>query len=81
MKTHAIVGAGHAGLSAALELRRLGFDGRVVLIGQEAHLPYERPPLSKAQLCADGDGCDASMLRAALAQFTGPVALQSVISK
>jgi 3-phenylpropionate/trans-cinnamate dioxygenase ferredoxin reductase subunit len=54
MKTFAIVGAGHAGLSAALELRRLGFEGRVVLLGKEPHLPYERPPLSKAQLAADG---------------------------
>ena len=54
MTTFAIVGAGHAGLSAALELRRLGFEGRVVLLGDEPHLPYERPPLSKAQLASDG---------------------------
>ena len=54
MPTFAIVGTGHAGLSAALELRRLGFDGRVVLLGDEPHLPYERPPLSKAQLASDG---------------------------
>ena len=54
MTTFAIVGTGHAGLSAALELRRLGFDGRVVLFGNEQHLPYERPPLSKAQLASDG---------------------------
>jgi len=54
MTTFAIVGAGQAGLSAALELRRLGFAGRVVLFGGEQHLPYERPPLSKAQLASDG---------------------------
>jgi 3-phenylpropionate/trans-cinnamate dioxygenase ferredoxin reductase subunit len=54
MKTFAIVGAGNAGLSAALELRRQGFDGRVLLLGDEPHLPYERPPLSKAQLASDG---------------------------
>jgi 3-phenylpropionate/trans-cinnamate dioxygenase ferredoxin reductase subunit len=54
MTTFAIVGTGNAGLSAALELRRLGFDGRVVLFGHEQHLPYERPPLSKAQLASDG---------------------------
>jgi len=42
-----IVGAGQAGAQAAAELRRQGFDGRVVLIGDEAHAPYERPPLSK----------------------------------
>jgi 3-phenylpropionate/trans-cinnamate dioxygenase ferredoxin reductase component len=45
-----IVGAGHAGGRAALTLREAGFAGRIVLIGDEAHLPYERPPLSKALL-------------------------------
>ena len=39
-----------AGAGAALELRRLGFDGRLTLIGAEPHLPYNRPPLSKAFL-------------------------------
>ncbi len=43
-----IVGAGLAGSRVALELRRLGHQGRVVLIGEEASLPYDRPPLSKA---------------------------------
>lgn len=42
-----IVGGGLAGAGAALELRRLGFDGRIALIGAEPHLPYIRPPLSK----------------------------------
>jgi 3-phenylpropionate/trans-cinnamate dioxygenase ferredoxin reductase subunit len=45
-----IVGAGHAGGRAALTLREAGFAGRIVMIGDEAHLPYERPPLSKALL-------------------------------
>jgi NADPH-dependent 2,4-dienoyl-CoA reductase/sulfur reductase-like enzyme len=45
--TYAVVGASLAGLRAAEELRRQGFDGRVVLIGEESHLPYDRPPLSK----------------------------------
>ncbi|MDN7904700.1 FAD-dependent oxidoreductase [Burkholderia diffusa] len=45
-----IVGAGQAGATAAAELRRRGFDGPVVLIGDEPHLPYERPPLSKEVL-------------------------------
>lgn len=48
--TLVIVGAGHAGGRAALTLREAGFAGRIVLIGDEAHLPYERPPLSKALL-------------------------------
>jgi 3-phenylpropionate/trans-cinnamate dioxygenase ferredoxin reductase subunit len=45
-----IVGAGHAGGRAALTLREAGFAGRIILIGDEVHLPYERPPLSKALL-------------------------------
>lgn len=50
MKTVAIVGASLAGARTAQELRAQGFDGRVVLIGEEPHLPYDRPPLSKAFL-------------------------------
>jgi 3-phenylpropionate/trans-cinnamate dioxygenase ferredoxin reductase subunit len=49
-QTFAIVGAGLAGAKAAEALRREGFDGRVVLLGEEAVRPYERPPLSKAYL-------------------------------
>lgn len=45
-----IVGAGLAGLRTATGLRDAGFTGRVVLIGEEAHAPYDRPPLSKAVL-------------------------------
>lgn len=45
--TIVIVGAGQAGALAAAELRQQGYAGRVVLIGEEAHAPYERPPLSK----------------------------------
>lgn len=45
-----IVGAGQAGGRAALTLREHGYDGRIVLIGNEIHLPYERPPLSKGLL-------------------------------
>lgn len=63
MKTFAIVGAGQAGCSAAMELRRAGFDGRIVLIGDEVHLPYERPPLSKAALNPAGRAL--SLLQAA----------------
>ena len=46
-QTFVIVGAGLAGGTAAATLREEGFDGRVVLIGEEPHPPYERPPLSK----------------------------------
>ncbi|WP_067838220.1 NAD(P)/FAD-dependent oxidoreductase [Nocardia lijiangensis] len=42
-----IVGAGLAGLRTAEELRRAGYTGELVLIGDESRLPYDRPPLSK----------------------------------
>jgi NADPH-dependent 2,4-dienoyl-CoA reductase/sulfur reductase-like enzyme len=45
-----IVGAGHAGGRAALTLRGEGYSGRLILIGDEFHPPYERPPLSKGLL-------------------------------
>jgi 3-phenylpropionate/trans-cinnamate dioxygenase ferredoxin reductase subunit len=47
LETHVIVGASLAGATAAATLREEGFEGRVVLVGEETHLPYERPPLSK----------------------------------
>jgi len=48
-----IVGASLAGLRAAETLRRSGFEGPVVLIGDEPHRPYDRPPLSKQFLAGD----------------------------
>lgn len=45
-----IVGAGHAGGSAAAVLRQYGFEGEIVLAGAEPVAPYQRPPLSKAWL-------------------------------
>lgn len=42
-----IVGAGHAGVQAAASLREEGYDGPVTLVGDEAELPYHKPPLSK----------------------------------
>ena len=44
-----IVGAGEAGVRAAFALREHGYHGSVTLIGDELHLPYERPPLSKTE--------------------------------
>ena len=49
-RTLVIVGASLAGAKAAEGARTAGFDGRVVLVGDEKELPYERPPLSKAVL-------------------------------
>ena len=49
-ETYVIVGAALAGAKAAETLREEGFDGRVVLLGDEPDRPYERPPLSKDYL-------------------------------
>ena len=49
-RTFVIVGAGLAGATAAGALRDQGFAGRIVLIGAEHELPYDRPPLSKDYL-------------------------------
>ena len=53
--TYAIVGAGLAGGKAVEALREQGYDGRLVLIGAEPHLPYERPPLSKGYLTGSAE--------------------------
>jgi 3-phenylpropionate/trans-cinnamate dioxygenase ferredoxin reductase subunit len=57
-----IVGAGHAGFQVAASLRQSGYKDRIVLINDEAHLPYQRPPLSKAYLKGTG-GPDTLMFR------------------
>jgi len=48
-----IVGAGQGGLQLAESLRKEKFDGDILLIGDEAHAPYTRPPLSKALLLGE----------------------------
>jgi 3-phenylpropionate/trans-cinnamate dioxygenase ferredoxin reductase component len=53
--TFVIVGAGLAGAKAAETLRAEGFDGRLLLFGDEAERPYDRPPLSKAYLRGETD--------------------------
>jgi NADPH-dependent 2,4-dienoyl-CoA reductase/sulfur reductase-like enzyme len=57
-----VVGGGLAGLRAAEALRREGHRGRLVLVGDEPHLPYDRPPLSK-QLLAGRFGPERTWLR------------------
>jgi 3-phenylpropionate/trans-cinnamate dioxygenase ferredoxin reductase component len=47
-RTHVVVGAGLAGGTAAMTMRAKGFDGRIIVVGDEVHPPYSRPPLSKA---------------------------------
>lgn len=61
-----IVGAGQAGAVAARTLRERGYAGAITLVGDEAHLPYERPPLSKEAL---GAGVDAGVGRLHPAQY------------
>ena len=50
-----IVGASLAGLRAAESLRRREFEGPITLIGDESHMPYDRPPLSKQFLTGEWD--------------------------
>ena len=52
--TVVIAGAGHAGFQVAASLRQHGFGERICLLNDEAHLPYQRPPLSKAYLKGEG---------------------------
>ena len=48
-----IVGAGQSGAQAAISLRQAEFSGSIALVGEEKHLPYERPPLSKDYLAGE----------------------------
>ncbi len=48
-----IVGAGHGGAQAAIALRQNGFEGSILMIGRDADIPYERPPLSKEYLARE----------------------------
>ncbi|MGW2047146.1 NAD(P)/FAD-dependent oxidoreductase [Streptomyces sp. NPDC001858] len=61
MRTVAVVGASLAGLSAARSLRKQGYDGRLVVIGDELHRPYDRPPLSKEFLAGDLGEADLAL--------------------
>jgi 3-phenylpropionate/trans-cinnamate dioxygenase ferredoxin reductase subunit len=54
-RTFVIIGASQAGGWIAKTLRAEGFEGRVVLIGEEKYLPYERPPLSKGALLGEAE--------------------------
>jgi NADPH-dependent 2,4-dienoyl-CoA reductase/sulfur reductase-like enzyme len=55
MPSIVVVGGSLAGLRAAEELRRQGFDGRLTVVGDEPHRPYDRPPLSKQVLAGEWD--------------------------
>ncbi|WP_432100181.1 NAD(P)/FAD-dependent oxidoreductase [Streptomyces sp. WAC 04229] len=61
MRTVTVVGASLSGLYAARELRAQGFDGRLVVVGDEPHPPYDRPPLSKEFLTGRADEEDLAL--------------------
>ena len=54
-RTIVVIGGGQAAGWVVKTLRKEGFDGRLVMIADEVHLPYERPPLSKAVLAGEAD--------------------------
>ncbi|MBN9176528.1 MAG: NAD(P)/FAD-dependent oxidoreductase [Microbacterium sp.] len=60
-----VVGASIAGLTVAETLRQEGFAGEIVLVGDEPHLPYTRPPLSKQILMGEWEPADAAIRTAA----------------
>ena len=62
MKTIVIVGGSLSGVRSAQALRTAGFEGRLVLLGEEDHRPYDRPPLSKAFLEGRQDEADLALL-------------------
>jgi 3-phenylpropionate/trans-cinnamate dioxygenase ferredoxin reductase subunit len=62
MPTFVVIGAGHAAGQAVASLRQEGFSGDIVVIGDEPHLPYQRPPLSKQYLSGE-QGLDKVYLR------------------
>jgi NADPH-dependent 2,4-dienoyl-CoA reductase/sulfur reductase-like enzyme len=64
LQTVVVVGASLAGLRATEALRRDGYDGRIVLVGAEPHLPYDRPPLSKQLLAGEWEPQDLALRRA-----------------
>ena len=53
MTTTIVIGAGQAGAEVASKLRDEGYDDRILLIGQENYLPYQRPPLSKKYMAGE----------------------------
>lgn len=61
--TIVVVGASLAGLRAAEELRRAGHDDRLVVVGAESHLPYDRPPLSKDLLAGECEPDEIALRR------------------
>lgn len=55
MRQFVLIGGGHTSASAARALRKQGFDGKIVIVGDEVHAPYQRPPLSKDYLSGSAE--------------------------
>lgn len=70
-----IVGASHAAAQLCISLRQGGWDGDITVIGDEAHLPYHRPPLSKDFL-SGGKSLDEILIRPAAAYETAGVTMK-----
>ncbi len=63
-ETLVVIGAGHAGVELAFSARQQGWIGDIILLGEEVHLPYHRPPLSKAFLCGTADVASLALRQA-----------------
>lgn len=74
-ETLVVIGAGHAGVELAFAARQQGWAGAIVLLGEEPHLPYHRPPLSKAFLCGTADA-DSLALRQSTAYENARIELR-----
>ncbi len=61
MDTIVVVGASLGGLRTVETLRRKGFEGRLILVGEEPHQPYDRPPLSKMILTGDWEPAQTTL--------------------
>lgn len=70
-QTVVIVGSSVGGVRTAKALRSQGFGGRIVLIGRESNLPYDKPPLSKQFLAGSWDQSRLTMLTAEQADEAG----------
>ncbi|HKT56401.1 MAG TPA: FAD-dependent oxidoreductase [Microbacterium sp.] len=79
MTHHLIVGGGLAAASAAETLRTEGYDGEITVVTDEAHPPYQRPPLSKGYL-AGREGLDAVILHPAEWYVENGIALRTSTS-
>jgi NADPH-dependent 2,4-dienoyl-CoA reductase/sulfur reductase-like enzyme len=70
-RTVVVVGSSIAGVRTAQALRSEGFDGRIVLVGEEPDLPYDKPPLSKQFLAGNWDADRVALLTDEAAQAAG----------